>query len=242
MMNANVSSGANVGSTSLADHVCDLLLDQIVTFKLKPFEVLSEKRISESVGVSRTPVREALARLAGQRLVDIYPQRGTFVAPLRHEDLARSQFMREALEVGLVQRVTAMPDRAVLVKQLRAEVELQKMFSKLDDDTRFYGSDEDFHRAIATFAGLPGIWDEIKRGKVHMDRCRRLALATLDKEVGVVADQHQAIVDAIEGGDARAAAVATRKHLRRILDFVEKIPETYPEYVERSPTEVQASL
>lgn len=220
------------GSTSLANRVFDVMREQIVTFRVKPFDVISEKKIGTTLGVSRTPIREALARLAAHHLVDIYPQRGTFVAPLRVPDLERSQFLREALEVALVQRVAGLDDRTELVKKLRAEVALQETFADIGDDKRFYVSDEDFHRTIATYAGLPGLWEEIERTKVHMDRCRHLTLASIEKDFRVITGQHNAVIDAVEAGSPDDAADAMRIHLRRILDFVDQIIELHAEYFE----------
>jgi len=219
-------------TTSLTDRIFILMRDQIVSFELKPFHALSDKKIAERIGVSRTPVREALTHLAGHRLVDIYPQRGTLVSPLRRLDLERSQFVREALEVGLVQRVATMHGRGDLVRRLRAEVALQETFVQLGDDDRFYVSDENFHSLIATHAGLPGIWDDIQRSKIHMDRARHLSLAIVEKDVTIITCQHTAIVDAIDDGDAEAAAVGMRIHLRRLLQFIDQMAEIHPEYFE----------
>lgn len=217
---------------SLTDRIFGRMREQIIHFELKPRDALSDKKIAEQIGVSRTPVREALARLAAQRLIDIYPQRGTVVSPLRRGDLERSQFIREALEVGLVQRVTAFDNRDELVEKLRAEVSLQETFAKLGDDARYYASDEDFHRLIATHAGLPGIWKDIESSKVHMDRCRHLTFSLVEKDVRIITGQHNAIVDAIEEGDQDAAVAALRTHLRRVLQFVDQVAEIHPEYFE----------
>ena len=216
----------------MTDRVYLAMRDQIVGLELEPFSMISEKRISEEMGVSRTPVREALARLAAHNLVDIYPQRGTFVSPFRRPDLERSQFLREALEVALVQRVIELPDRAELVKRLRAEVELQETFASILDEQRFFQSDEDFHRLISNYAGLPGLWEEIQRSKVHMDRCRHLALASVEKDISAITTQHIAIVDAVEAGDAVAASAAMSIHLRRIFNTVDQVMELHPQYFE----------
>lgn len=218
---------------SLADNVYWTLCDQIVGLVLKPSSAISEKLISEEMGVSRTPVREALARLASHHLVDIYPQRGTFIAPLRQPDLERSQFMREALETALVTRVTKLPDCTELITKLRTEVELQRTFARISDLPRFYQSDEDFHRLIATYAGLPGLWFEIQRSKLHMDRCRHLALASVEKDFGIITLQHIAIIDAIEAGDAAVACDTMRHHLRRIFNTVNQIMELHPHYFDK---------
>jgi DNA-binding GntR family transcriptional regulator len=219
------------GTTSLTDRIFNLMRDQIISFELKPFHALSDKKIAERIGVSRTPVREALARLAARGLVDIYPQRGTVVSPLRREDLERSQFIREALEVGLVQRGAGLVGRGEMIRKLRIEISLQETFAELGDNDRFYRSDEDFHRLIAIYAGLPGIWDDIQRSKVHMDRVRHLSFA-LEQDLTLITAQHSAIVDAIELGEEDTAADAMRVHLRRVLQFTDQILETHPEYFE----------
>ena len=218
--------------SSLSDQVYLFMREQIVTLKRKPFEPISEKTVSEETGASRQPVREAFARLAADHLLDIYPQRGTFVAPFRLPDLKRSQFMREAMEVGLVQRVAVLDNRSELVAKLRAEIDLQRTFRKFNDEARFYQSDEYFHSLIAAHAGLSGVWEEISRVKIYMDRCRHLALATVDKDVTSIVAQHETIVGAIETGDPAKAGDAMRVHLRRILKFIDAVAEMRPEYFE----------
>jgi len=66
----------------------------ILTLKLQPSQALSEKDLSLRLGVSRTPIREALIRLADEGLVDIFPQRGTLVAPIRVAEVIEAQFIR----------------------------------------------------------------------------------------------------------------------------------------------------
>ncbi len=214
---------------SVATRTFDVLLDQILTFRLKPYELVSEKALSEALGVSRTPVREALARLARVGLIDIYPQRGSVVAPLRMSDLAKSQFLREALEVGLLIRAVESPDRMDLVQNLRDEIAVQETFAAISDDRRFYKSDEALHQHIANHAGFPGIWTDIMNAKLHMDRFRYLTFPRIDN-MSVVLGQHRAIVDAIEAGDRVAAEEAMRSHLQRVLSVVHFARERFPEH------------
>ena len=85
--------------SSIAAQVHDVLMERILDMELPPFQELSEARLAAEFGVSRTPVREALARLARRGLVDILPQRGTIVSPLSHDRIAKSRFIREALAI-----------------------------------------------------------------------------------------------------------------------------------------------
>ena len=217
--------------TPLARQVYGHLHDRICALELKPYEMLSEKRISEELGVSRTPVREALARLAEHRLVDILPQRGTFVAPLRVMELERSQFMREGIELALLRRAIAAPDRSGLVERLRNEIRLQVAFCEIGDIDRFYASDEDFHGHFASFADLPFILDEIRRVKMHMDRFRRLMIGSTDSLRAVV-EQHERIADAIERGDLANAEEVMLYHLRRVFAHLDDTASRFPHYIE----------
>lgn len=222
-------------ASSVAQRTFDVLREQIMTFRLKPYDLISEKAMSEALGISRTPVREALARLASLGLIDIYAQRGSVVAPLRLANLHKSQFLREALEVGLVARAVASPQRAELVQRLRDELALQDTLLSISDDQRFFKSDELFHQQIAAFGGFPGIWADISAAKLHMDRFRYLSFPRMDS-MAVVIGQHRAIADAIESGDVHAAEEAMRMHLRRIFSVIGRVQERYAEYFSDSAT------
>lgn len=215
----------------LARQVYDALHQKILTFELKPYQVLSEASVSEMLGVSRTPAREALTKLAENKFVDVVPQRGSQVAPLREEDLNRSQFMREALEIALLRRAMTLGDRATLVKGLRKEITLQQTYVHFEDSESFYASDEDFHGLIAEHARQPSVLPEILRLKDHMDRFRHLMVSGVE-DLSTVIDQHRDIADAIEAGDNAAAEASMTEHLRRIFKYTPQARTKFPEYFE----------
>jgi DNA-binding GntR family transcriptional regulator len=198
---------------------------------MKPFEPISENALALELGLSRTPVREALARLAELGFVDIFPQSGTVIAPLRLTDLEKSQFLREALELAFLRRAMERGRSAALMRRLRTDIAVQRTFVEAEDATRFYAADEQFHHEIAAHAGLSSVLPEMARAKTHMDRFRHLMLTGLES-LPIVLAQHEAIVDAIESGDAEQAARALQTHLRRILDFVEKARAAHPQFFE----------
>jgi GntR family transcriptional regulator, rspAB operon transcriptional repressor len=213
------------------------LLHRILTFNLKPFDEISESGLAEQMGVSRTPVREALARLARLQLVDIFPQRGTIISPLRVADLKRSQFVRESLEWGLLRRALRSPERPRLVVTLGAEIAVQRTLASIGDEARFYASDELFHRRIASAVGLPNIWEDISDAKLHMDRFRHLMLASVET-LPVIVEQHERIVAAIDAGDRQATELALKTHLRRIFAFLRPAYDAHPEYFEKGELEL----
>ena len=227
-------------SQPLAAQVYDTLLRMILTLELEPHRMLSEASVSEMLGVSRTPAREALARLGERRFVDVLPQRGSRVAPLRMADLERSQFMREALEVALLRRVMTLRDRSALVRDLRAEIDTQRLHARRRDAAGFYASDERFHGLIAERVGPAELVPELLRIKDHMDRFRHLMVGGVE-DLDIVIRQHADIVDAIEDADATRAEALLCTHLRRILSYVDIARERYPWHFESSPAHVGVS-
>jgi len=102
-----------VARAAISPQIYERLRRAITTLELAPSESVSEKDLAQKLGVSRTPVREALIRLADEGLIDVLPQRGTFVAPIRLQDVEDAQFIREALEVAVVRRLTGHMKRGV---------------------------------------------------------------------------------------------------------------------------------
>jgi len=218
-------------SSSAASKVYDELLALIMSFKLKPFDLISEKVLAETLGISRTPVREALARLAGVGLMDIYAQRGSVVAPLRIEALKRSQFLREAVEVGLVTKAISSPKGNELVEQLQREISLQETLASIGDHERFARSDELFHQYIASAAGFSGIWNDIATARLHMNRFRSLMPPDIES-LSTIITQHRAIMQAVAELDESGAARAMQVHLRKIFPMIPKLKKRFPDYFE----------
>ena len=218
---------------ALSRQVYELLRDRILCFQMKPFEPISENALALELGLSRTPVREALARLSELGFVDIFPQSGTVIAPLRLTDLEKSQFLREALELAFLRRAMERGQAAELARRLRTDIAVQRTFVEAGDSARFYAADEQFHRDIAAHAGLSSVLPEMARAKTHMDRFRHLMLTGIESLPTVLA-QHEAIVAAIETGEPETAARALQAHLRRILGFVERARAAHPHYFEPS--------
>ena len=187
-------------SGSIATQIYEHLMLKILEMQLRPFQELSEARLAAEFGVSRTPVREAFARLARRGLVDIYPQRGSLVSPLSERLMAKSRFIREALERPLA-RLAAENLTPEIGTLLAREVALQHTFAKLNDDQSFLQSDDRFHALIAKAAGFESIWDDVREAKFHMDRVRRLSLLSQEHMFFIVAE-HEQIFSRLRAHDA----------------------------------------
>lgn len=229
-MNSAMRLKQRLGGRSMSDQVYDAILAMILKLELKPREQLSEAQLSKDLGVSRTPVREAFQKLASLGFLDIIPQRGTIVAPMRTSAFRKSQFMREAFELALVRRAIELDDNRDLCRALERELKLQEVHSELGDEDAFFASDELFHEAIATHCGLPELWPEVQRVKMHMDRFRYAIRS--QRETPDVLRQHRAIAKAICRRDETAALAAMTTHLRRANHMIEQAAKDQPEYFE----------
>lgn len=175
---------------------------------------LSETEISRQYGVSRQPVREAFIRLADDGLLEVRPQRGTFVRRISLRAVEDARFIREAVETDLV-GVLALDHDATLIAQLRAQLRDQETVANGRDRSAFRALDDLFHATLVRGAGRADLWQILDGVKAQMDRVRHLTIQTLDISRLVI--QHRRIVDAVEAGDRVLAERAMRTHLRTIL-------------------------
>ena len=211
-----------------AHRVYCALRDDIVSMRRRPGQPIVEKEIALKRGVSRTPVREALLRLAGEDLVEIFPQSGTFVARIPASALPEAILMRTALEQTTA-RLAAERADAGDIARLRDLIARQRRLAARGDRDRFHDADEAFHAAIAHASGHPGIWRFIEQVKVQVDRFRRLTLPVPGRMRRVL-DEHAAVLAAIEAHDPPAAAAAMAAHLEGLSASIGGVRDLNPDY------------
>jgi GntR family transcriptional regulator, rspAB operon transcriptional repressor len=226
--------------TTLSEHAYDMLRAMIVRGEMAPEQRLSEPDLTERLNIGRTPLREAVLRLAQDGLVAIYPQSGSFVAPISLTQLEEAQFVRERLECGIIRRVTERADRPALAG-LRSLIRRQQQASDEVDIERFHRLDEELHESFCAIAGWPDVWRLIHRSKVHMDRVRRMSLPLAGQMPHLIL-QHRAILDAVVAGNADAAEAAMRGHLREIFSTVSLLQlDRHPEQPETGTPLIRAA-
>lgn len=218
---------AGIARTTAATAIYRELHSAIVSMQLKPGTALNEKVLAERFGVSRTPIREALIRLVEDGLVNIYPQSGTFVAPIPTSLIPEAVVIRQALEGATVEKASRIATPGDM-KKLDDILARQRFLADREDLGAFHEADEAFHEAIAEVAGYPGIWNYLKPVKVQIDRARRLTLPALGRMEHVIAE-HVIIRDAIEAHEVAAACEAMKVHLGAVIPDVEELRDTYPD-------------
>jgi DNA-binding GntR family transcriptional regulator len=201
------------------------LRDAIVRAELAPGRQLSENELAATLGVSRTPVREALQRLRDDRLVEIVPQLGTFVSPISTRAVADAQFIREALECAAV-RAAAVRVTAEDLEALEQNLAAQDRARASADFDAFYVLDDQFHQAICDLSGH-SVWNITQRAKGHLNRIRRLSLP-MPSYLAEMIVEHQEIVAHLAEHDPDGAEIALRHHLQMVLREVPRIREQHP--------------
>jgi DNA-binding GntR family transcriptional regulator len=209
-----VSIGASVGA-----QVYRILREQIIQAELQPGERLSESDVARTLSVSRQPVREAFIKLSEEGLVQVLPQRGTFITRISVASVMDVRFVREAIEADIV-RLVAEKHAPENIEELRRQIAEQKTVAH-DDRTAFLRLDERFHYTLASAAGKAFAWNVIENVKAQMDRVRFLSVD--DMQIDRLIEQHERIVDGIAAADMTAAEEALRLHLREILNVLPDI-------------------
>lgn len=197
-----------IETTGIRDVAYRLLRDYIITAKLMPGERLLEERLAGQLGISRTPLREALSRLQQEGLVIRLPSGGVKVAPVRREEILEIYAIRIALESqaarGAAERISA-DDIARLQEilgQVRA-IPTERPVERVQAARRFHAGIARAARRPRLFSLLVGLWDEIVRFRI---------VNAMHRRDGADAE-HTAILARLAAGDPRGAEAAMRRHL-----------------------------
>ncbi|PQA89409.1 GntR family transcriptional regulator [Hyphococcus luteus] len=205
---------------SKTERVYQNLRRRIRELELPPGSRLQKNEIADELGVSRAPVNEAIAKLSEEGLIDVFPQSGSFVAPIRPEDIRESMLIRTGLEVEAVRRITMMPDTSDLLNRLDANLAQQTQALEKNDIAWLDTLDEEFHNTLYSVLNAPKVHRLLDTCRALLDRPRFKTLWEAGRPFATL-KEHQRIVDAIRTGDPEYAGQAMRLHLRMVAKSVE---------------------
>ena len=207
-----------------------ILRDRIIFLDLKPGEALNDKRLSEELQMSRTPVREALIILSVSNMVILKPQAGTFVAPIDTQWVEMEQFSRRALEKEIIRQACAgmTAELARLYAENLAAYARQRQTQSPDRMARLLELDNDFHRIAFLAAGRENSFYHMLRDMQHIERLRMLSMLTEDS--GALIEDHREISRAVIEGDETEAIRHLERHLTRYRESLLRARERFPEY------------
>jgi len=174
------------------------LKNAIQFLELKPGSSINEANLVEELGVSRTPIREALIRLADDMLVEIYPQKGTYVAKINLTLAKEMAYMRHILETEVCNELCT--KKADLTEITSESLFFMQKAIKKQDIIAYIKNDDSFHRTIFKYANHEQIWDIISNTRTHYIRFLMLDMA-LPNSLDESYQDHQKIVECIHNGN-----------------------------------------
>ena len=214
---------------TVREYAYRVLYENIMSLKLPPGTAMSEQELSGILNVSRTPVREAFIRLSQKGLLEILPQRGTFVSKIHTEQLAEFRFFRVTLERAIVELACQdFPD------PWRTKLEFcifeQGKFITSKDAEKFFKSDNTLHSLLYEGCEKPHIWQIVQESNLDYARARVLNVSDAAEQMNLLYEQHKGIVGAIFAGNTKLAKRIMTEHIDKVMGDVEVLKKEYPEY------------
>jgi DNA-binding GntR family transcriptional regulator len=218
---AERSRSTKISLSSLGDHVYELLWQQIANHELRPGDKLSDVHVSMELGVSRTPVREALQRLAQDGIVRAESRRGFYVASFSSQDVREIYDLRTALETLAVWLACSNVSDAEIDAAQRALDDVTQRMNTDDDTARdtFLKIDRDFHQLLLRnahngrlAASMNALQAQISVFQVYGIHLKSLVTESIE--------HHQAILLALKHRDCQAAERAMEQHIQEVKAWV----------------------
>lgn len=209
------------------DYALRNIKENIINLELAPGSQISENELAAEMGLSRTPVREALIELSKVEIVEIHPQRKSTVPLINSELVEESRFMRNLLECAVVELVCEMAG-PMDIERLNANIRLQSFYLDGTYTNELMALDNQFHGMLFEIAKKTRVFQLIQNIAIHFDRVRGMALSSV-KDLKVVQD-HQDLVELIRQKDAKGAQELMTLHLNRYKIDLPTIRAAYPQY------------
>lgn len=212
------------------DYALRTIKENIITLELAPGSQISENVLATEMGLSRTPVREALIDLAKVKIIEIYPQKKSIVSLIDCELVEEARFMRNLLECAVAELDCQMAKLEDL-ERLRQNVLLQKFYLDSFYPENVRNLDNQFHGILFDIARKPEIFTLMQNIIIHFERVRSIALSSVKNQK--IVEDHENIMDAIANRDALRARALMLEHLDRYEMDTVAIREKYPHFFKK---------
>lgn len=209
------------------EYALRMLKENVIHLALAPGSQISENELSAEMGLSRTPVREALIELSKVKIIEIYPQKKSVVSLINYDMVEESRFMRNILECAVVELNCEMANPSD-IDRLQENVRLQNFYLDNFAPEKLQALDDQFHGILFDIARKPRVYSLVQNFSIHFDRVRSMSLTSV-KNLLIVQD-HENITTAISRRDAAKARELMEMHLSRYKTDAAPIREKYPQY------------
>jgi DNA-binding GntR family transcriptional regulator len=209
--------------------IYEVIKDSIQYLELMPGSIIREQELASQIGVSRTPIREALIRLAADFLIDIYPQKGTYVAKIDFGLAQEIAYMRHILDMDICLKLCG--NKAKIKEFLSDNFYFMSNAVKKGHVQEYIINDNEFHRSIFNYAGHKIIWGFISDSRAHYNRVLMLDLRRphmLEKSL----EEHHQLVDYIESGNKTKLREILERHHdhNNIIKLSHELKTLFPAY------------
>ncbi|MFA9466737.1 MAG: GntR family transcriptional regulator [Velocimicrobium sp.] len=219
-----------INGETAREYVVRTLKQNIISLDLVPGSEVSVYELSEQLGVSRTPCREALLELSKTGIISIYPQKGSKIAYVDFELASEARFLRLAIERAVAEEVCNYATKGDFIK-LESNIKLQEYMLENDELTKFLELDNEFHYLLFQISHKERIYDIKDALSIHFDRLRNMILHSVKPQKTV--EQHKNILEALRSRDRHLVRVALDEHLYVYSEEEKReIKEKFPDYFE----------
>lgn len=202
---------------STGEQIYNQLRDEIMFLELLPGEFISEIETAARFGVSRTPIRDVFKRLENEGMLQIMPQKGTFVSLIDLRHLSDMMYMREKLELAVIKDIVESGSNTDLVKLRLLILKQKKLFeeemSQMERSKQFIIADNEFHSLIFNIVGKDSLWKLISQTTPHYHRFRALNNLQNEKVLSTLFDEHMHILTLLESKDKETLMGLYNRHI-----------------------------
>lgn len=215
------------GKETAREYAFRVIKENIISLDLVPGSMVSENVLAEEMGVSRTPVREAFIELSKLKVIEIYPQKGSYISLIDSDLVEEARFVRLVLERAMVETACDVATEEDLFK-LEENLRLQEFYLGNPAQDKQLQLDNEFHELIFGIGNKTITYDLLGGILTHFDRARRLSLNVI-KDSKIISD-HRSLLEAIKAKDSETAQDIVTKHLCRYKVDEKELKERYPSY------------
>lgn len=205
------------------EYVYRVLKDNIMCLELKPGELISESDLAKKLNVSRTPIREVLIKLKGEKLIEVKPQAGTYVSLIDWKIIKEAIFMRYNLEKEALKEACDNFSEDTLMELEKCLFAQKLIKNRADNLLEFHNLDKEFHKLLFEGIEKNNVWESISNISTHYNRMRLLAEMKLNKEFLV--DQHMTYLDIIKNKDKGIIEEFVFNHIKAPVKEWDKLIE-----------------
>lgn len=193
------------------DYAYRMIKASIMSLELEPGQSISEVELAEALGLSRTPIREVLAKLREEHLVEVIPQVGTYISKIDPQLIKEASFMRYTLEKEVLKSACDFFPKANLYDLKKNIVLQEELIGQKGREREFHALDKQFHSIIFMGNKREHVWEAITRISTHYNRMR--LLSEMENHFDEAIRQHEKIVEILENKDCDLVEEIVRQHI-----------------------------